>query len=286
MQVASGLLEFTLWIEEDGKLVQASEYLQRDTVYVEGKRGQRYVLRARNTGALRIEVIPTVDGLDVHSGKDASFDQRGLILPAHATFDFEGFRLSSSDVATFRFGGVEQSYASQIGKPRNVGVIGIAVFEEKQAPPPKPVIPIPQQSDQGFLPPNAPRAASQSSFGPIPPSAPPSQGAPPPSPGAPRTGSGPAAGPPPASRAAPSPAPSPAPSGLGTSFGEKRTSVVSSTQFERRTATPVGVAALRYEDRDGLRALGIDVNGLARRETANPFPGESQFAKPPPGWKG
>jgi hypothetical protein len=258
MRVADGLVEFTLWVEENGQLVQAAEHLQRDTVYVEGKRGQRYVLRARNTGDLRIEVIPTVDGLDVHSGKDASFAQRGLILPARASFDFEGFRLSSSDVATFRFGGVEQSYASQIGKPRNVGVIGVAVFEEKPAPPPRPAVPVPPQS----------------SFGPPPPG-----GAPPPSPGAPARSRA-------APGAAPSPAPSPAPSGLGTSFGEKRTSVVGSTQFERRTESPVGVAALRYEDRDGLRALGIDVDGLARRETANPFPAESQFAKPPPGWKG
>ncbi len=282
MQVAGGLLEFTLWIEEDGKLVAAREYVHRDTVYVEGKRGQRYVLRARNPGDLRIEVIPTVDGLDVHSGKDASFAQRGLILPAHTTFDFEGFRLSSSDVATFRFGGVEQSYASQIGKPRNVGVIGIAVFEDKHPPPPRPAAPVApppvegasrfSESTFGSLP---PPAAQRSSAGP---------GAPPPS--APSRPPSPPSSPAPASRAAPGPAPSPAPSGLGTSFGERRVSVVGSTHFDRKTSAPVGVAVLRYEDRDGLRALGIDVDGLTLRETANPFPGESQFAKPPPGWKG
>ena len=82
------------------------------------------------------------------------------------------------------------------------------------------------------------------------------------------------------------PGPRPAPSGLGTTFGERRESKVGSTQFDRATSAPVGVMVLRYEDRDGLRALGIDVDGLQRRETANPFPGESQFAKPPPGWKG
>lgn len=248
MQVAGGLLEFTLWVEEDGKLVQAPEYSQRETVYVEGKRGQRYVLRARNLSNLRIEVIPTVDGLDVHSGKDASFAQRGMILPPHRSFDFEGFRLSASDVATFRFGGVEQAYATQIGKPRNVGVIGVAVFEEMPPPPPRPAAPIPPASAAPYPQSPAPGARAP----------------------APASGG----------------APSPAPSGLGTSFGERRTSAVGSTQFERKTTAPAGVAALRYEDREGLRALGIDVDGLARRETANPFPAESQFAKPPPGWKG
>ncbi len=276
MQVAGGLVEFTLWIEEDGKLVPAREYVHRDAVYVEGKRGQRYVLRAHNSGDLRVEVIPTVDGLDVHSGKDASFEQRGLILPAHTTFDFEGFRLSPGDVATFRFGGVEQSYANQIGKPRNVGVIGIAVFEDKHPPQPLPrtIAPAPPPPIEGAprsseLTGAAPRGRERAESAPAPgnaPNRPPS----------------PASGPAPASRAAPLPAPS----GLGTSFGERRVSVVGSTHFDRKTSAPAGVAMLRYEDRDGLRALGIDVDGLTQRETANPFPGESQFAKPPPGWKG
>lgn len=276
MQVAGGLLEFTLWVEEDGKLVQAPEYSQRETVYVEGKRGQRYVLRARNLADLRIEVIPSVDGLDVHSGKDASFAQRGLILPPRATFDFEGFRLSSSEVATFRFGGIEQAYASRIGKPRNVGVIGIAVFEEVP-PPPKPVVPLsgPFESE-----------SSRSGGATPPPSAEPEMRRSAPAPArSPSPGSAGGGAPPSPARAAAA-SPTPAPSGLGTSFGERRASVVGSTQFERKTAAPVGVAALRYEDRDGLRALGMNVDGLAQRETADPFPAESQFAKPPPGWKG
>ncbi|HTN82325.1 hypothetical protein WMF37_21145 [Sorangium sp. So ce291] len=43
---------------------------------------------------------------------------------------------------------------------------------------------------------------------------------------------------------------------------------------------------IRYEQREGLRALGIDVDGLSQRETASPFPAETGFAKPPPGWRG
>jgi hypothetical protein len=45
------------------------------------------------------------------------------------------------------------------------------------------------------------------------------------------------------------------------------------------------VLSLRYEHREALLALGIRIDDLAERETANPFPAES-FAKPPPGWRG
>ncbi len=46
--------------------------------------------------------------------------------------------------------------------------------------------------------------------------------------------------------------------------------------------------SLRYEHRESLRALGIAIDDLEIRETANPFPAEppGPFAKPPPGWKG
>lgn len=295
MRDTKGIVEFTLLIEENGALAVTPEYFHRDTMYVEGRRGQRYALRVRNLTGGRVEVVPTVDGLDVQSGKDAAFDLRGLVINAHGSYDFTGFRLSQSEVATFRFGGVEQSYAAQIGKPRNIGVIGLAVFEELAPPPPPPFVqpppsygapPGPTGSRDGMgAPPPAPAAfgppprmsppmpAPPPAFGGAPPPAPPGYGPPPPAPGAPA----------PSGYGAPAPA---APKGLGTTFGERREARVSSTTFERATPKPACVLAIRYEDRDGLRALGIDLDGLAQREAANPFPAESGFAKPPPGWRG
>ncbi|XXT24886.1 hypothetical protein WME94_25465 [Sorangium sp. So ce429] len=86
---------------------------------------------------------------------------------------------------------------------------------------------------------------------------------------------------------APGAAPAPtAPTGLGTTFGERRESRITSTQFDRATPKPAAVLVIRYEQREGLRALGIDVDGLSQRETASPFPAETGFAKPPPGWRG
>ncbi|WP_437909826.1 hypothetical protein WME95_19300 [Sorangium sp. So ce327] len=264
MRDLKGIVEVELLVEESGALTPTREYVHRDTTYVEGRSGQRYALRVRNLTGARVEVVPTVDGLDVQSGKDASFDARGMVIRAHESFDFTGFRISQEDVATFRFGSIEQSYAAQIGKPRNVGVIGLAVFEELAPPPPPPPPP--------FMPPPP-------AFG-----GPQGGGLPPPAPGFGPPAPAPAVPPPaPAPGAAPAPA---APKGLGTTFGERRESRVTSTQFTRATPKPAAVLVIRYEQRDGLRALGIDVDGLHQRETASPFPAETGFAKPPPGWKG
>lgn len=283
MRDLKGIVEVELLVEEGGALTPAREYVHRDTTYVEGRSGQRYALRVRNLTGARVEVVPSVDGLDVQSGKDASFDLRGIVIRPRDSFDFTGFRISDTDVATFRFGSIEQSYAAQIGKPRNVGVIGVAVFEELAPPPPPPPPPFapyggamsrgaPSPQDGG--PPTGAPPAPQG-FGP------PAPVAPAPAPARPPTLS--PAAPPPAPGFAPAPA---APKGLGTTFGERRESRITSTQFERATPKPAAVLVIRYEQREGLRALGIDVDGLSQRETASPFPAETGYAKPPPGWKG
>jgi hypothetical protein len=69
--------------------------------------------------------------------------------------------------------------------------------------------------------------------------------------------------------------------------------------FARASATtPSVVLGARYNDRDGLVALGIDVDpdrcqgwacdgDLELRQTANPFPvSERRYAAPPPCWNG
>ncbi len=153
--------------------------------------GARYALRVRNLTNARIELVPSVDGLDVQSGEDASFSRRGLVINAHETYDFQGYRLDMTNVATFRFGGVGASYAAQMGKPRNIGVIGVAVFEEKEKPTPPPGVN-----------PSRPRAASTMDFMPAPP--PPGMGAPPPAARAPAPAGAPA---PPGAPRLPGPSP-------------------------------------------------------------------------------
>jgi hypothetical protein len=86
--------------------------------------------------------------------------------------------------------------------------------------------------------------------------------------------------------------------GLGTEYGESVTSPVYEVEFVRANATrPAVLLGLRYNDHDGLLAIGIPVDGgsddcfsdLDLRRTAEPFPATGpasrRFAAPPPGWR-
>ena len=99
--------------------------------FVVGEEGRRYAIVVRNESDTRIEVVLSVDGLDVVDGRAASFRKRGYIIEPRGRVTVEGFRQSSEAVAAFRFGAVSESYAARkYGDTRNVGVIGIALFNE------------------------------------------------------------------------------------------------------------------------------------------------------------
>jgi hypothetical protein len=83
---------------------------------------------------VRVEVVASVDGLDVLDGKEASWGKRGYLVPAWGSVEIDGFRQSSDHVAAFRFGSVRDSYAARTGSDRNVGIVGIAIFTSRQAP--------------------------------------------------------------------------------------------------------------------------------------------------------
>jgi len=75
--------------------------------------------------------VLSVDGLDVIDGRPASFRKRLYIVNSHRKLVVEGFRQSTDAVAAFRFGPVRESYpAEKYHNTRNVGVIGIALFNE------------------------------------------------------------------------------------------------------------------------------------------------------------
>jgi hypothetical protein len=99
--------------------------------FVVGQAGERYSIVMVNHTSHRFEAVATVDGLDVINGKDGTFDNRGYVLMPFATLEIEGFRQSAQQVAAFRFASVSDSYATQMGKARNIGVIGIAFFSER-----------------------------------------------------------------------------------------------------------------------------------------------------------
>ncbi len=101
--------------------------------YVIGEHGQRYVIQIQNPTGNRVEVVATVDGLDVLDGRPGAFSKRGYLLDPGSTLLIDGFRRSADTVAAFRFGAVANSYAELKGEGRNVGVIGVAFFDEAGA---------------------------------------------------------------------------------------------------------------------------------------------------------
>jgi hypothetical protein len=297
-------------VRSDGESLPT--YALRDRFYVQGNAGGRYVIRITNPTPRRIEAVVSVDGLDVIDGENGDVRKRGYVVPAYGETRIEGFRTSQADVATFRFSSVSGSYAGQKGKPRNVGVIAVALFEEQpapeeqqiivgQAPPPRRHRPYDYRDDL-----DASRSAPAPRGAAVPASPPPRAARADRSAAAdeaPRKASGRA-------EAAPAQAPGasaggyappsdydgddvamPEPArrerlGLGTEFGEQRTSAASYTRFVRAGGRPVAIAELRYNDAAGLIALGIPVQPMPdgdevmMRETANPFPGD-RFAQPP-----
>ncbi len=103
---------------------------------VVGREGQRYAIEIRNLTGARLEVVLSVDGLDVIDGKGASYGKRGYLIEPHGELEVDGFRKSYSEVAAFRFSGIDASYAARRhGDTRNVGVIGAAVFHERGSDP-------------------------------------------------------------------------------------------------------------------------------------------------------
>jgi len=103
-----------------------------DQWFVVGEENRRYSIEVRNRSDLRLEAVLSVDGLDVLDGRPASLRKRGYVIDPHRALVVEGFRQSLGSVAAFRFSPVRESYTQEkYHNTRNVGVIGIAVFNEE-----------------------------------------------------------------------------------------------------------------------------------------------------------
>lgn len=116
-----------------GRSVQ--EYLHRGQTFIEGRRGSEYVVRVRNNTNRRALAVVSVDGLSVMNGQEATRKDNGYVINAQGFVDIPGWRLDDKEVAHFVFGDLPEAYASKMGKPRNIGVIGVSVFHEKPRPP-------------------------------------------------------------------------------------------------------------------------------------------------------
>lgn len=99
---------------------------------VAGAADSTYSIQIKNRSRSTLEVVASVDGLDVMDGTAASYSKRGYLINAGETIEIDGFRTSHRSVAAFKFSSVADSYANlRHGDTRNVGVIGLAVFRQK-----------------------------------------------------------------------------------------------------------------------------------------------------------
>ena len=107
------------------------EYYHEGKTYIEGKNKTEFSLRIKNNGSAKIVAIPSVDGLSAMNGKIASFNSGGYVINGYDSMIIDGWRKSDKEVARFYFSDPEDSYSQRKGDGNNLGIIGVAVFQEK-----------------------------------------------------------------------------------------------------------------------------------------------------------
>ncbi len=195
-------------------------YRQRGAIWVAGRPGSRYAVRMRNRSGNRVLVVLSVDGVNAISGETASASQTGYVLAPYQSAEITGWRKNMNEAAAFYFTALPDSYAARTGRPDNVGVIGVAVFRERER-----VVEV------------APRAVDRAA-----PAAAQAQSA--------TRERGDAA---PAAKAEGTLRDE----RLGTGHGEREVAPITRTAFERASDRPDEIVQLRYDSVENLIALGV-----------------------------
>lgn len=118
---------YGLSVRVDGKLLP--EIRKNGTTYLAAPWDKDFELVVKVPNG-RTECVLSVDGLSAMSGKDATTSERGYTISGPGEAPIPGFRLNDSEVAHFRFGARGDSYAAQLGKPKNIGVIAAVFYAE------------------------------------------------------------------------------------------------------------------------------------------------------------
>ena len=121
------------------------QYSHRGQAWVPGTPGHRYAVQLVNRSPARVLVVLSIDGVNAVTGQTASANQAGYVLEPYATTEVAGWRKSMRDIAQFYFSDIGDSYAARTGRARNVGVIGIAVFDEARRMPLPPRVYMPER---------------------------------------------------------------------------------------------------------------------------------------------
>jgi hypothetical protein len=257
-------------------------YYHRGEYWVAGVPGAKYAIDIRNASGRRVLAVTSVDGVNVISGETASTQQTGYVFGAYQRYDITGWRKGNDAVAAFEFTASPNSYAERTGRPRDVGVIGVALFRERAPVQVQPVVPYrsrPRRNEESEasgapaapMPLPAPYAADAAKDSAAKSEAPA---------GATRESRSDSL----AKQSAPivtQPAPK-----LGTGHGERESSYVTNTEFERESSTPAEVIRIRYDSYPNLVSMGVIPTPRPVQPRPNPFP-DSQvgYVPDPPWWK-
>lgn len=106
-------------------------------VYAEVPESGDFQVRLTNDSSRRRMAVVSVDGRNVVDGTEAGYDGSGYVLDPWQSVTIPGWLRSNQTCARFTLVTSEESYAAKMGAgTKNVGVVGVAVFDEK----PKPVM--------------------------------------------------------------------------------------------------------------------------------------------------
>jgi hypothetical protein len=219
--------------------------------YVAGQPGNEYAIRIRNNTDGRVLAVVSVDGVNAVTGESASPDQSGYVLEPGGYVNIQGWRKDLDRTAAFYFSDPGDSYAARTGRPKDLGVIGVALFREREY-------------DRPAVLSRERRSAAA---------------------GAPAPAEADAAGDSSARSEARSPeyaAAARLPS-LGTGHGRGEHSPVERVAFERAGSRPDEIVAIRYERRETLVAMGVlpEPRDRPRPRHPDPFPGTLGFVPDP-----
>lgn len=245
-------------------------HFYRGEYWVAGTPGATYSIAIRNRLGERLLAVASVDGVNVISGATAAWDQTGYVFGPNQHYEITGWRKSDAEVAAFTFTASPNSYAERTGRPANVGVIGVALFRERQ---PEPAVsartaeasPPAEAEAAPTAPARAERAAEASASGAR---APATQAPAIPAPTADLASNAAQGRLDAQSRDARARAPK-----LGTGHGEREYSHVDHTDFERLQAEPNEMVRIRYDSYDNLIAMGVIKRPRPALPPINPFPG-------------
>jgi hypothetical protein len=154
--IMGGVAEVAIIDRDSGEVL--SPYHYRGEYWVAGRPGARYSIEIRNRLGERLLAVTSVDGVNVVSGATAGWDQTGYVFSPGERYEITGWRKTDREVAAFTFTASPNSYAERTGRPANVGVIGVALFRERQPP-------------QAYAPPAIGYPTDRAQSAPMPPSA-------------------------------------------------------------------------------------------------------------------